>query len=80
MAEFHVFLSGFIRPGRPTEKSYIESFNCRQRDECLNVEVFFTVVDVRENRTTRPENSACGWVCFCGQVKAAGSLLMIGGN
>jgi hypothetical protein len=30
------------------ENSYIESFNGRLRDECLNVEVFFTVVDVRE--------------------------------
>jgi len=38
----------FIRPGRPVENSYIESFNGRLRDECLNVEVFLTVVDVRE--------------------------------
>ena len=32
----------FIRPGRPVENGYIESFNGRLRDECLNVEVFFT--------------------------------------
>lgn len=38
----------FIRPGRPVENSYIESFNGRLRDECFNVEVFFTIVDVRE--------------------------------
>ncbi len=38
----------FIRPGRPVENSYIESFNGGLRDECLNVEVFFTIVDVRE--------------------------------
>jgi putative transposase len=38
----------FIRPGRPVENSYIESFNGRLRDECLNVEVFFTLADVRE--------------------------------
>jgi putative transposase len=38
----------FIRPGRPVENSYIESFNGRLRDECLNVEVFFTIADVRE--------------------------------
>jgi putative transposase len=37
----------FIRPGRPTENGYIESFNGRLRDECLNVEVFFTLADVR---------------------------------
>jgi len=38
----------FIRPGRPVENSYIESFNGRLRDECLNVEVFFTIADVRQ--------------------------------
>src|ERR1700722_18972717 len=38
----------FIRPGRPTENGYIESFNGRLRDECLNVQVFFALVDVRE--------------------------------
>lgn len=29
-----------IRPGRPVENAFIESFNGRLRDECLNVEVF----------------------------------------
>jgi putative transposase len=38
----------FIRPGKPVENSYIESFNGRLRDECLNVHVFFTLEDVRE--------------------------------
>ena len=38
----------FIRPGRPVENSYIESFNGRLRDECLNVEVFFNLADVRD--------------------------------
>src|SRR6202051_2067747 len=38
----------FIRPGRPVENGYIESFNGRLRDECLNVEVFFALADVRE--------------------------------
>lgn len=38
----------FIRPGRPVENGYIESFNGRLRDECLNVHVFFTLADVRE--------------------------------
>ena len=30
----------FIRPGRPVENGFIESFNGRLRDECLNVEWF----------------------------------------
>jgi putative transposase len=36
----------FIRQGRPMENGYIESFNGRLRDECLNVEVFFALADV----------------------------------
>jgi putative transposase len=38
----------FIRPGKPVENRYIKSFNGRLRDECLNVEVFFTLADVRD--------------------------------
>lgn len=38
----------FIRPGKPVENGFIESFNGRLRDECLNVEVFFTLAEVRE--------------------------------
>lgn len=37
----------FIRPGKPVENGYIESFNGRLRDECLNGEVFFSLVDAR---------------------------------
>lgn len=39
--------SDFIRPGRPVENGYIESFNGRLRDECLNVEVFFNLAEAR---------------------------------
>jgi putative transposase len=38
----------FIRPGRPVENGYIESFNGRLRDACLNVETFFDLTDVRD--------------------------------
>jgi putative transposase len=37
----------FIRLGRPVENAYIESFNGRLRDECLNTNVFFTIAEVR---------------------------------
>lgn len=37
----------FIRPGKPVENGYIESFNGKLRNECLNVEVFFTLADAR---------------------------------
>jgi putative transposase len=42
----------FIRPGRPVENGYIESFNGRLRDECLNVEVFFSLADARRKLAT----------------------------
>ena len=35
----------FIRPGRPVENGFIESFNGRLRDECLNVEWFSSLDD-----------------------------------
>lgn len=37
----------FIRPGKPVENGYIESFNGRLRDECLNVSLFFSLEDAR---------------------------------
>ena len=38
----------FIRPGKPTENGFIESFNGRLRDECLNVNEFATLDQVRQ--------------------------------
>lgn len=38
----------FITPGKPVENSYIESFNGRLRDEFLNVNIFFSLTDVRQ--------------------------------
>lgn len=37
----------FIRPGKPTENGYIESFNGRLRDESLNTHLFWSVEDAR---------------------------------
>ena len=37
----------FIRPGKPVENGYIESLHGKVRDECLNVEIFFTPADAR---------------------------------
>ena len=37
----------FMRPGRPVENGFIESFNGRLRDECLNVEWFASLEDAR---------------------------------
>lgn len=37
----------FIRPGKPIENAFIESFNGRLRHECLNVHEFATIADVQ---------------------------------
>jgi putative transposase len=37
----------FITPGKPNENAYIESFNSRFRDECLNEHVFRSLEDAR---------------------------------
>jgi putative transposase len=55
----------FIRPGKPAQNGFIESFNGRLRDECLNLEVFFDLDDARDKierwradyNTNRPHSS-----------------------
>jgi putative transposase len=55
----------FIRPGKPVENAYIESFNGRFRDECLNEHWFLTMAHARqvierwriEYNTERPHRS-----------------------
>jgi putative transposase len=37
----------FIRPGKPVENAFIEAFNGRLRDECLNVHQFASIEDAR---------------------------------
>jgi putative transposase len=37
----------FIRPGKPVENGFIESFNGRLRDELLNTSVFLSLPDAR---------------------------------
>jgi len=38
----------FSRPGKPTDNAYIESFNGRFRQECLNEHWFLSLDDARE--------------------------------
>ena len=55
----------FIRPGRPVENAYVESFNGRLRDECLNEHWFVSMQHARsvieawriEYNTERPHSS-----------------------
>lgn len=55
----------FIRPGKPNENAYIESFNGKFRDECLNEHWFISMEQARriieewriEYNTERPHSS-----------------------
>jgi len=55
----------FIQPGKPTQNAYIESFNGKFRDECLNEHWFVNLGDARkkiedwrcEYNTFRPHQS-----------------------
>jgi Integrase core domain len=42
----------FITSGRPTENGFIESFNGKFRDECLNENWFLDLADAREKIET----------------------------
>lgn len=54
-----------INPGRPMENAFVESFQGRLRDECLNLQWFQTLTDAREKierwrieyNTERPHSS-----------------------
>ena len=38
----------FSRPGKPTDNAFIEAFNGRFREECLNAHWFLTLADAQE--------------------------------
>jgi len=40
-------LLDFIRRGKPVENCFIESFNGKLRDECLNANQFLSIEDAR---------------------------------
>lgn len=56
------------RPGKPTDNGFVESFNGRLRDECLNQNIFVSLADARhlieewrqDYNCNRP-HSALGW-------------------
>jgi len=58
----------FSRPGKPVDNAYVESFNGRFRDECLNTHWFTSLLDARitieewrcEYNTFRPHSALGG--------------------
>ncbi|MBL3607187.1 integrase core domain-containing protein, partial [Rhodovulum sulfidophilum] len=59
----------FIEPGKPVQNAFVESFNGKFRDECLNLHWFRSLRDAREEirrwrshyNTKRP-HSALGYL------------------
>jgi len=59
----------FSRPGKPTDNAFVESFNGRLRDECLNAHWFLPLADAkakieasrRQYNECRP-HTALGWL------------------
>lgn len=46
-----------IEPGKPNQNAYVESFNGRLRDECLNEHRCTSLAHARIKAVTMPENS-----------------------
>ncbi len=46
-ADRHQIKLSFIQPGKPQQNCFIESFNGKFRDECLNEELFYDLVDAQ---------------------------------
>jgi putative transposase len=46
-AHRHGIRLSFIQPGKPQQNAFIESFNGKLREECLNEELFFDVADAQ---------------------------------
>ena len=70
----HKVVLDFIDPGKPMQNGYLESFNGKFRDECLNIHWFRSLADARqiitawkEEYTTERPHSALG-----GQTPAKG--------
>jgi transposase InsO family protein len=58
----------FIPPGQPWRNGYVESFNSRVRDECLNINMFWSLAqasvvisDWKEDYNHRRRHSALGY-------------------
>ena len=63
----HQVTLDFSRPGTPTDNAYVESFNSRFRQECLNQHWFLSLEDAknkvedwwRDYNSHRPHSSLC---------------------
>lgn len=73
----------YITPGKPQENGFIESFNGKLRDECLNEEIFDSLAHARrrlaiwrhDDNTVRPHSAHDGMAPAVAFPRAAGGRL-----
>lgn len=73
----------YIAPGKPTQNAFVESFNGRFRDECLNEEVFTSLAEARilierwrlDYNQVRPHSAHGGLTPQAALMRSAGDRL-----
>lgn len=73
----------YIAPGKPTQNAFVESFNGRFRDECLNEEVFASLAEARavierwrrDYNQVRPHSAHGGLTPEAVRMRSAGGRL-----
>jgi putative transposase len=73
----------YIAPGKPQQNAFVESFNGRFRDECLNEEVFAWLAEARilieawrrDYNNVRPHSAHRGLTPVEALIRAAGDRL-----
>jgi len=73
----------YIAPGKPTQNAFVESFNGRFRDECLNEEVFTSLAEARavierwrlDYNQMRPHSAHGGLTPQAALLRSAGDRL-----
>jgi len=73
----------YIAPGKPTQNAFVESFNGRFRDECLNEEVFASLAEARavierwrqDYNQVRPHSAHNGLTPEAARIRSAGDRL-----
>lgn len=63
----NVVVLDFSRPGKPTDEGFIESFNSRFRQECLNEHWFLSTEDAEEKVVEK-------WRCHYNEERPRSSL------
>jgi putative transposase len=73
----------YIAPGKPVQNAFVESFNGRFRDECLNEEVFASLAEARvvierwrrDYNQVRPHSAHGGLTPEAVRIRSAGDRL-----